>query len=47
MTKSLYDFTAASYLQTLDALRNVLNKGSAHCASSDKNENELLTARLA
>jgi hypothetical protein len=47
MASSLYDISVRSYLQTLDALCNVLDKGSAHCAETGTGVDELLNHRIA
>ncbi|MFT7285980.1 MAG: hypothetical protein ACI87W_000083 [Halieaceae bacterium] len=47
MATSLYDLSVGSYLQILDGLSAVLDKGSAHCANAASHENELLRTRIA
>jgi hypothetical protein len=47
MATSLYDLSVRSYLQILDGLSGILEKGSAHCAEAGTDQNALLEARLA
>lgn len=47
MAASLYDISAGSYIQSLEALLGVLDKGSAYCEEQGTDVNELLTQRLA
>jgi hypothetical protein len=47
MTTSLYDLTVGSYLQTLNALGSVLEKGSTHFAENNRDENDILSERPA
>lgn len=47
MSISLYDATAASFIQTLTAVTNVLERGLAHCTENGIDPNEIVETRLA
>ena len=46
MTTSLYDLSVANYLQTVDAMKGVLEKGLAHCTSKSIDPAEFVAAKL-
>lgn len=46
MAISLYDISAATYLQTLGAVVGFLDKGKAHCADNGIDLDEIVEARL-
>ena len=46
MSLSLYELCVPSYLQSLDALANVLATGKEHCAANDIDLDELINFRL-
>ena len=47
MATSLYDLTVQNYLQILDAMDGILDKGSAWCAEQGRDPDTLLELRLA
>jgi hypothetical protein len=47
MPTSLYDMSVASYLQTVDAVSGVLNKGLDHCRGCGADPARMVEARLA
>ena len=47
MASSLYDISVTSFLQILDALGTVLDKGAAHCADNGIDPDSLLAQRIA
>lgn len=46
MAISLYDLSVPTFLQTLRALGNCLDRAEQHCAETGANPDELVTARL-
>ncbi len=46
MTISFYDVSVASYLQTLDAVKGVLEKGRVHCQENNIDLAEIVEARV-
>ena len=47
MSVSLYDFTVASYLQALQAVAGILEKGQSHCEENDIPLSAIASMRLA
>jgi hypothetical protein len=47
MPTSLYDMSVANYLQTIGAVAGLLDKGLAHCTSSNSDPGEMVESRLA
>ena len=46
MTISLYDLSVASYLQTLGAVKSVLQKGLEHCQANNINPQDIVDSKL-
>ena len=47
MPTSLYDLSVANYLQTIPAMRGVLEKGLAHCKETGVDPGDIVAAKLA
>ena len=47
MSTSLYDMSVANYLQTVTAVAGFLDKGLAHCTSSNTDPRHMVESRLA
>ena len=46
MSTSLYDLSVVTYLQTLDAVTDFMEKGRAHCEKNEINLDEVVETRL-
>jgi len=46
MSISLYELTVGSYVQILEGVIGVLEKGAAHCQSNDRAADDLVSVRL-